>query len=409
MNDLDVRNRYDKDTPLHILATIYHTEEEFEAACDILLNVEKPANINAANGRGLTPFSISLGTEQDPGRRALYLAEKGANICTFTDQGKDIFFQIVSNRALTDQQSHDLINQVLSIMAEREANWTTPREVFETYFLPGSGVAHTLYAAATAGLVKTLNLLLDLGLCTCINRVDGGRIPLTALDYALQAAESSRRAYMQLLPAAMTEAARRRALATNAVYDTSQGGPARAAGAYWGLPDVLRLLRSRGAKRACELEPVPRLDLLQAEYILQPGVWDIQEIYDTGYTPQTQPNKDQWRLIYELARYPADWKDETVSSLGELYEEGFWRPHVRLLEASQDTGENIIKEVVDKIVTVQKERDYGQDNHGGSSAVWIEASDHGSSGNNLGYVVEIEILASGRLGGRRRRKKDSRG
>jgi hypothetical protein len=77
MNDIDVRNRYDKDTPLHILATIYHTEEEFEAACDILLNVEKPADINAANGRGLTPFYISLGAEQDPGRRAMYLAEKG--------------------------------------------------------------------------------------------------------------------------------------------------------------------------------------------------------------------------------------------------------------------------------------------------------------------------------------------
>lgn len=91
----------------------YHPEEEFEAACEMFLAHSPPADINAKTRRGATPLTIALETDLDPVRRGLFLLHKGADTLVLNARGRDIFFSIVNNAALTDQATHDLIRTFL--------------------------------------------------------------------------------------------------------------------------------------------------------------------------------------------------------------------------------------------------------------------------------------------------------
>lgn len=42
------------------------------------------------------------------------------------------------------------------------------------------------------------------------------------------------------------------------------------------------------------------------------GPWDLSVLYECGYTPETQPHREQWRILYEIGLEK-------------------WRPHVKLL------------------------------------------------------------------------------
>jgi hypothetical protein len=293
MPNIDIRNRFEEETPLHLLATIYHPEHEFEAACEILLHHSNPADINARTRRGQTPLSIALETDLDPAQRAIFLLDKGADPLILHARGRDIFHSIANNAVLTDQASHDLIQTFLLRLNPDIAH------AYKKHYLSQANSHETLIAAASRGKPLTVTLLLSLGLTSHINKPDTSKSPpWTALDQALHSGELSRRAHIQKLASYKAGAARTKALESNLVYDENQGPPARAAEAYRCFPEVIRILCDAGAKRTCEVER-----LSNGEYIRQPREWDEEEIGLYGFTTETQPNREAWGVLYELARY----------------------------------------------------------------------------------------------------------
>ncbi|KAH3550035.1 hypothetical protein KXV22_001649 [Aspergillus fumigatus] len=359
--DIDIPNKFEKDTPLHLLATTYHPEEEFEAACEMFLAHSPPADINAKTRRGATPLTIALETDLDPVRRGLFLLHKSADTLVLNARGRDIFFSIVNNAALTDQATHDLIRTFLQ---HRNPDI---QQAYAKHYLPNSNSYHTLFAAAERGKPLSLALLLSLGLSSRINDLEGSkRPPWTALDQALHGAEISRRAHMRRLADHKPGAHRNRALEQDIVYDEAQGPPARAAEAYRGFPAVIRILRDAGGKRACELDGS---STATGEYIEQPWEWDLTEIYSYGFTPKTQPNLEQWSGLYEEARYSEQWQKGRLNAWKEDYEEGRWRPDVRMLEEEE---QSFVNELVCRLV--------------GEGRVTLEAVD----GQKKQWQVEME-------------------
>lgn len=300
MPNLDIPNRFEEDTPLHLLTTTYHPEDEFEAACEILLGHVPPADLNARTRHGATPLCIALETNLDPARRGRFLLDKGADPLVLNDRGRDIFYSISNNVALADQESHDLIQHFLLHL---DPNIEL---AYRKHYLSNPNSSNAISAAADRGKQQTLSLLLSLGLSSCINNPDRTKSPpWTPLDQALHSAELSRRGHMQLLASYKAGAARTRALEQNLVYDEHQGPPARAAEAYRSYPGVINTLRNAGAKRTCELD-----GNLKGDYIEQPADWDKNEIQNYGFTPQTQPNLEAWSGLYGLAKYSSggwDW------------------------------------------------------------------------------------------------------
>jgi ankyrin repeat protein len=343
-SDANVRNSYDKEGPLHFLVNAAHTREDARKGLDILLTHRPPADINLTNRRGETALYIAFDTghlKQGREERALDLVDAGASLFTHRDDGRDIIFPVANNKGLHDADSLQLIRRLLSHVAEAEN--TTIVQAYQRHFLSHSGSILALSAAASGGRVETTKFLLDLGLSTRLNQPfkdpgGGNRSPpCTVLDTTLAAAIYTRQLHMDRLARFSPGAARDRALASNAVYDaasSSQGSPARAAEAYAGLPAVLRELRSRGAKRACELDPIPdpavlKMDKMGAEN--HPDLWDVMIMYSLGFTPRTQPNRKRQAIVYELARYPTDWREQLVEVLWWMHQ-FVWLPHLNMLK-----------------------------------------------------------------------------
>jgi ankyrin repeat protein len=293
MPNIDIRNRFQEDTPLHFLATTYHPEDEFEKACDILLNHSTPADINARSRMGGTPLSIALETNLDPIRRGRFLSDKGANPLILQARERDIFYSIANNVVLADQASCDFIKTFLLRLD------SDIKQAYKMHYLSNSKSHETLIAAASRGKPLTVQLLLSIGLVSRINKPDTSKSPpWTALDQALHSAELSRRLHIQHLASYKAGATRANAVEANLVYDSNQGPPARAAEAYRCFPEVIRILRDAGAKRTCEVER-----LSNGNYIRQPREWDEEEIAQYGFTPETQPNREVWQGLYDLAKY----------------------------------------------------------------------------------------------------------
>lgn len=296
MPNLDICNRFEEATPLHELTTIYHPEDEFEAACKIFLSHPRPADINAKTRHGDSPLSIALETNLDPARRGRCLLGNGADPLVLNYRGRDIFYSIVNNLVLTDQDSHDLIQHFLHHLSP------DIQSAYTKYYLHNPNSNEPLFAAAQSGKPLTLNLLLSLGLTRYINKPNTSKSPpWTPLDRALHSAELGRRAHMRRLASYKHGGARTKALEQNLVYDETQGPPARAAESYRSFPEVIRILRVAGAKRTCELEGT------KGDYIEQPREWDQEEIQKYGFTVETQPNVEAWGELYELARYQRSW------------------------------------------------------------------------------------------------------
>ncbi|KAI2794622.1 hypothetical protein POX_a01221 [Penicillium oxalicum] len=291
--DIDIRNRFDEDTPLHLLATTYHDEAEFEAAYEIMAGHCKPPDLNAKNRRGQTPLSIALETNLDPARRGRFLLEKGADPRILHIRGRDILYSIVDNATLADEPTCDLIR---TFLLHLDPNI---HRAYETHFLPNTKCHETLIAAASRGKPSTVQLLLTLGLVKHINQTDESKSPpWTALDQALHSAEISRRAHIQKLVSYRAGSARKKALESHLVYETTQGPPHRAAEAYMCFPEVIRTLRAAGAKRTCEIQ-----GLSSGDYIQQPREFDETEMSQYKFTSETQPNREMWQILYDSAKY----------------------------------------------------------------------------------------------------------
>ncbi|KAJ5129203.1 uncharacterized protein N7515_005242 [Penicillium bovifimosum] len=301
MPNIDIRNRFEEATPLHELTTVYHPEDEFEAACEIFLGHSCPADLNAKTRRGATPLSIALETKLDSARRGRFLLHKGADPLVLSDRGRDVFYSIANNIALTDQDSHDLIQHFLRRLSPDIHNAYTKHYILN----PNSN--ESLFCCCKQRETAHNQ---PPSLPRHINEPDKTKSPpWTPLDIALHRAELGRRAHMRKLATYKPGSARVRALEQSLVYDETQGPPVRAAESYRGFPDVIRILRDAGAKRWCEIEGTTKGD-----YIEQPREWDQEEMQKYGFTPETQPNAQAWTGLYELARY----NDDRWSWLGML-------------------------------------------------------------------------------------------
>ncbi|GLB08374.1 hypothetical protein AtubIFM57258_004263 [Aspergillus tubingensis] len=332
MTSLDIRNDFVEETPLHLLVTIYHTEEEFRSACEILFAHDPPPDVNLGDRQGLTPLLIAADTNQvtqDPEQRLFYLIANGADLGARNREDKDVFCLLANNKTLSDQQSHDITHRLLSHLASLEG--CSIAQAYKKHYLPHKGAILSLSTAAMAGRVKTTTLLLDVGLDEAINNLMNPRDHTTVLDSAISSAERSRHMHLDLLAAYSPGAPRARALAAQTVFDPRQGPPARAAEAYTGLSEVVRLLRARDAKRACELMPSSHFEVSPDH----PDVWDITQMYWIGFAPETQPNKERWEIVYHLSRLPSvGWRETVVDSLREMYQFDLWWPDLAMLEAS---------------------------------------------------------------------------
>ncbi|KAF3484462.1 serine/threonine protein kinase [Arthroderma uncinatum] len=430
--DIDAPARLDENTALHTLILGKRPEDELEGASDIIFAHSPPPVIDARNRRGWTALFGALYTESNPERRALYMIEKGANIVIHADDEKDIFFPIAYNIVFSDQECHDLIVKLLSHLIQKEPDMTDIKQAYQKYFLIASGAIQTLAAAAEAGRVKTVKLLLDLGLERNINNFVNTRPLYTVLDSALHKIEARRESHLVSLASYTSIVARKRALADGNVHGKTAESAQRAAEAYSGAPGVLHMLRSRGGKRACELGALPpNTKLLELN---QPDGWDITDLYFLGFTAETQPDKDRWAILYELSRQTENWRENLIHQFRQMYEFDIWRPDLRMLEAAvkaqdeknaretpetkpgSEVVEFIDREFYRQILVMLT--DIGQVEHeniaektnGDERAVWVEVREttrYGSNGlyrTTPGYKLEVELLGIRALGKTRKTK-----
>jgi hypothetical protein len=108
--------------------------------------------------------------------------------------------------------------------------------------------------------------------------------------------------------------------------------------AYWSFPKTIEILRNHGAKRAWELGPK-----YKCENIEQPADYDLNNIYANGFTPETQPHRKHWSVLYELAKYSSTWMEEQLDALMPWYEEGTFRPDVNVLRNWPELREELLK------------------------------------------------------------------
>jgi hypothetical protein len=97
-------------------------------------------------------------------------------------------------------------------------------------------------------------------------------------------------------------------------------------------------LRKHGAKRAWELGPE-----YSCENIEQPGDYDLNNIYGAGFTPDTQPHRQHWSVLYELAKYRPGWKEAWLERVLPWYENGTWRPEFGVLSSWSELREELEK------------------------------------------------------------------
>ncbi|KAF7718280.1 Uncharacterized protein PECH_002882 [Penicillium ucsense] len=299
--NIDIANRFDEDTPLHLLTTTYHEEAEFEASFEIMSAHHKRPNINAKNRLGQTPLSIALETAWDPARRGLFLLDKGADPRALHVRDRDIFHAMANNAVLSDQATCDLIRKFLNHLDLNIEN------AYKQHYLTNPKSHESFIAAASRGKPSTVQLLLSLGLLIHLNKADISKSPpWTALDHALHAAELSRRAHIQKLVSYRAGPSRQRALEAHLVYEPNQGPPARAAEAYKLFPEVIQILRAAHALRTCEIQ-----GLSSGDYIQQPREFDENELSHYKFTPDTQPNSEMWQVLYDEAKYESrGWLDK---------------------------------------------------------------------------------------------------
>ncbi|TPX22622.1 hypothetical protein DIZ76_014499 [Coccidioides immitis] len=433
--DIDARGEFDENTPLHDVVAAMHEEDEVEGACDIMFARDSPPDINAVNRKKWTALYYALFTERDPARRARYLIKKGADLTIRTYDGKNILFPITYNVVFSDQQSHDLIIELLSHLVQAEAGLTDTSQAYQKYFLPAPGNILTLAEAARAGRVQTVKLLLDLGLERDINKFVDTDPPFTVLDEAVLRASSRRQEHLESLASFTSAAARQRALAAGIVYGKTSESPTRAEEAYSGCPKVLSLLRSRGAKRGSELGPLgssepPSITDMFPKYFLHPDIWDVMDLYWLGFTPESQPHRHDWDILYELSRYPEDWRDQVVEILREMYKDALWRPDLKMMQRAakaqlQAVGKatqekpavpevpdsELLRKILSMLAVAGKpDSSTTTPNEKDQKAVWVNARETTKSGPNglhptiPGHIFQVELLGNRSLGDTRRVK-----
>lgn len=448
ISNVNVHNKWNKETPLNLLATIYHTEDEFKAACDILWSLGGPTqvDIDAADNRGMTPIFCALqSSDIDASGRGIYLLRRGASLTALADELKDIFYALVWNRSLSDSQCYNLTIQILAHVEgspprlddEHDNLVLKYKPVYQSHFQPFSSEERqrasllSIWVAATSGRLLTTRLLLDLASPskTLLNEptvayrrffrgTSSRDPPETLLDRAILCAEDLRRLHIDSLRLFKAGVARERAITQNLAFDSVDIlFPEHAAEKLANMGGVLRMLRHEyGAKKAIEMIPEEekqlRTDIMNQQfYFVAGGPWDLTVLYECGYTPETQPQRDEWRILYELSTYCEDFDEKLLEALKSRYidedDEGEWRPHIKLLKTAVPVNKTPDTEVftrvrdrlLPRILSMFKE--LGKVDEEGR--VWIEACDETSISAEAKW--EVEVLDGGNVGKTRKIKK----
>lgn len=445
ISNINVHNKWAKYTPLHTLAIADRSGDEFEAACDILWSQagETPIDIDAVDNRGMTAFVGALqSTDIDASRRAMYLLHRGASLTKLVDEIKNVFHYISANQSLSDSQCYNLIIQILAHLegfpplVDHEKLVLKYRPIYQSHFQPFSSEQRqrstllAIWIAATSGRLLTTRLLLDLTELPAVllNEPTAVHIrffwsrsstdpPETLLDRVLSVAENERRRHIESLRLFKVGAARERAITQNLAFGPSDlSFPEHAAETLNNLPLILRMLRHEyGAKRAIETIPEKaddekqkklRTDIMNHQfYYVNGGAWDLIVLYQCGYTLENQPQRAEWRILYELNNtYCDDFDKKTLRELKDKYfdvdDEGEWRPHIKLLKTAVPLEKNpdteVFTRVQDRLLPsiISMFKELGRVDEEGR--IWIEASDETSVRTEA--KCEVEILDGGKVG-----------
>lgn len=382
----------------------------------------------------------------------MYLLRRGASLTELIDEAKNIFHSISSNPSLSDSQSYNLIVQILAhlegspatleIGDKHEGIVLKYRPVYRSHFQPFSSEQRqrstllSIWVTATSGRLLTTRLLFDLNEIPedllneptiFYNRffrdISSLDLPGTLLDRALMVAEDVRRQHIDSLRFFKVGAARERAITQNLAFGTTDMGfPKHAAEILANMPPILRMLRHEyGAKKAIEMIPEESDDEKQKQlrtditnhqfWFVTGGAWDLIVLYECGYTLETQPQRAEWRILYELNNTCCDDFDERLlRTLKDKYfnvdDEREWRPHIKLLKTAvplkrnpdMDLFTRIRDRLLPRIISMFKELGIVDE----EGRTWVEASDETSFWGEA--KCEVEILSGGKVGETRKIK-----
>ncbi|CAG8962191.1 hypothetical protein HYFRA_00005242 [Hymenoscyphus fraxineus] len=319
--DLSHANRFNKQTALHVVSGLKSSRDQFESNISALFSEPSPPNIEAVNDYGSTPLLWSLSETSDAQFRAKILLEHGADIYFVNSRGENIIGAIAGNKNLMDDDSLVLIKTLLLRVDE----------TFESAYREfNESSKAALWNCSMFARPKTLQFLLDLGLNKYINEVklERNESAKTALDIALDNGENSRHQHIGYLSAYLeTPSSKLMEDSSCQAYSAFQGGQKRAYEAYWAFPTTIQILMKHGAKRAWQLGTE-----YDCENIWQPQDYDFVNIYVAGFSPSTQPNREHWSVLYELAKYKDTWVEEQICALIPWYQDGTFVPSITTLE-----------------------------------------------------------------------------
>jgi ankyrin repeat protein len=206
-------------TPLHIIANIDSPREQFKSNACALLSKPSTVNINASDCHGTKPLLIALGKSTDAMYRAMIFLDYGADIYAVNDSGHNVFSVIAANKSFIDEDS---VAHIKTLLLRVNGS---PRLAFKK-FEESSLIA--LWNACDGARLKTLQLLLDLGLSKHINKVWDIRGGTTVLDIALLMGEASRNRYIDNCAKYERVPGSKQIEESDHLYDVRQGGQERA-------------------------------------------------------------------------------------------------------------------------------------------------------------------------------------
>ncbi|KAK2749483.1 hypothetical protein FQN57_006417, partial [Myotisia sp. PD_48] len=428
VRDVDEMNEWGE-TPFKLLFQHFRKpDEELFEQCEILFNLQPGLKVDFEPRRSdFTLLELSLATKeknQDARKRALYLLEKGADPLRRGTKGDDVFCNLMTNDFLSDKDTHDILLELLSKIAKiKGESPEDAQSIYQKYFLPSSRAICTLSTAVSAGRLKTTKLLLELGLAEKINDILPGDPPRTILDAAIWRAGMIRDNHFHQLAKYRDKESRKRAIAEKVVYQVQKESPERAAEAYAAAPKILHVLQANGAKVSGELPGFKPTMELCLPY--QPDYRDVQDLWWLGLTLDTQPDREEWEILYKVTRFPESWREQVVDLLFEDYSEGAWRPDMDLLnciKARQNPKQNLSKgtgainlqamdwqliERMTKMLPTLRvpKTGPGTEEPTRESGAWVEAREtkrygkHGStrSTNEPGPILEVWISMKGEI------------
>ena len=190
--NIKYHNSFTGDTLCHYVAMAPYSEEQFEEVMSLLLACNPAPSLDARDRHGWPPFLTVLRylDAKNISPRADILIQRGANMELKTNHGEDFLYLLYSNDKLSDQETLDIAKSLLERFVP-----SRQRQIASASH-SDRGYSTALMKAVNLNKLDCVKLLVELGVD--INVVDMKDMK-TALDYALDAADSSRSSFIDYL------------------------------------------------------------------------------------------------------------------------------------------------------------------------------------------------------------------